>query len=509
MTLSRLHTSAISARTVAVVFSMPEAKYFLPEEIAWRLLEGGREVRSGTASRTVTVLDNLAPATNYRLETEDGVSCEFRTRDCAGVVDIRSCGADPSSDDNSSAFAEAISRVPVGGTVLVPAGRWLTGPLVLKSEMTLQLEEGAEVAALADYSTWPILEANDGNGQPLGSWEGLPERCFAGVITIVGAHDVTIAGAGVIDGGGQRGDWWSWHKGTRRGARRARLFYAVRSEDLQLIGITVRNSPSWTLHPYHCRRMTVAGIDILNPADSPNTDGFDPESCETVVMEGIHFSVGDDCIAIKAGKRVGDEVGHLAPTRDVQIRHCLMERGHGGVVLGSEMSGGIHDVVVEDCEMFETDRGLRLKTRRGRGGRISGVRFRRVHLNKVMTAFTANAFYFCDADGHEAWVQDRNPASVSERTPAIEDIVVEDVQVENVSIAAGAFLGLPEAPIKNIRLRNISVHFDPKAQPGVPLMADRVRELCRAPVLTENAEVINDGSVGGSSVAILEEGITI
>ncbi|WP_417669785.1 glycoside hydrolase family 28 protein [Roseibium sp.] len=480
-------------------------KYHLPDPVAWSLWRGAAKIREGVTALAVLSLHGLEPGCDYALVAGDaGLECSFKTRSCAGVIDVTDCGASQGLSDNTSAFERAVSFVPEGGTLRVPPGRWRTGPVFLKSNMSLLLEKGAVLEANGARQHWPKLEPRDHNGKVVGSWEGLPDRCYAAAVTAIDATGLTIEGEGTIDGGGDRADWWQWPKETREGARRARTLHLIGCTDVTLIGFKVCNSPSWTVHPYRCRGLTASALRIVNPPDSPNTDGFNPESCEDVVMEGIFFSVGDDCIAIKSGKRGDGPNDHLAPTRNVSIRHCRMERGHGGVVLGSEMSGGIYAVNVEDCEMQDTDRGIRIKTRRGRGGEISGLRVKRVEMDGVHAALTANAFYFCDADGHDDWVQDRAPATVSPTTPVISDIVIEDVRIRGVSLVAGAFLGLPEAPIQGIRLRNLSVEFAPDAHAAVPLMADHVRVMRHEGLVAEHADVISEGGDGVPGLTVIE-----
>ncbi|WP_073013400.1 polygalacturonase PglA [Roseibium suaedae] len=498
-----LRLCAAGSRSAAIVLALPDARYHLPRQVNWRLSSQRGNVQLGETRTVMVCLHDLEPGTRYRFEAE-GELLEFRTEPCAGAVRLDQFGASEDAEDNREAFARAIAAVLHGGTLIVPRGTWKTGPVQLKSAMTLYLEDGAVLAAIGERGGWPVLEAQDDDGKMLGSWEGLPARCYAGVVNAVGAQALSITGQGVIDGGGDRGDWWTWPKETREGARRPRLMHLIGCEEVLLLGVTICNSPSWTVHPQGCNRLIAAGLHISNPPDSPNTDGLDPESCTDVLIEGVRFSVGDDCIAIKSGKRTASQICHLAPTRGVTVRHCLMERGHGGVVLGSEMSGGIHDVLVEDCEMVDTDRGLRIKTRRGRGGTVSGVTFRRVDMDGVHAALTANAFYFCDPDGHDAWVQDRAPALVDVTTPEIRDILVEDVRLKNVSVAAGAFLGLPEAPITGIRVRDMSVTYAPDGQAGVPVMADGVRSMRHMPLVIENAELICETTGSGPQLEICE-----
>lgn len=477
---------AVLARTLAVRIATPGSSYTLAEPRRYSLAgEGDR--RDGLMDRVVTLFHGLMPDCVYRLEVEGLEPLVVRTAGCNGLIELEQNGSTPDSPV-TLALQAAIDALPVGGTLRLSAGDWWTAPLFLKSDMTLDLGEGARLRAIADRSIWPILDSHR-DGRVLGSWEGVPEPCFASIITAIGCHHIAITGTGTIDGGGDRGDWWTWPKETRDGARRARTLHLVGCEKTVLAGPTITNSPSWTIHPYRCRDLLACGLTIENPADSPNTDGFDPESCEDVIIEGVRFSVGDDCIAIKAGKRTTGDNAHLAPTRRVVVRHCLMQRGHGGVVLGSEMSGGIEDVVVEDCEMQLTDRGLRLKTRRGRGGYMRRVTFHRVRMDQVDTAISANGFYFCDPDGHEGWVQSRAQAPMDQTTPEISDIDIDDLDLHRVRLAVAVLLGLPEAPVRGVRIGRIRADFEGSIPPAIPVMADHVRPVSGAGILREFAEI--------------------
>ena len=487
---------AATARMAALRLPVPGAKYDLPTALDWRLTSADSE-RLGRAAEAVLVLHDLLPSCAYRLEVEGLGEVTFTTTACAGAVcpegllegaDVADAGA---ARTNAAAFAAAIAAVPPGGALILPAGNWVTLPVSLRSDMTLHLSEGAVLQAPSVRDGWPILPARDATGQMLGSWEGLPEPCFAAPLHAIGATRLIIEGAGVIDGAGALGDWWTWPKGTRDGARRPRGLHLVNCRDVTLIGFGVRNAASWTVHPQGCDGLRAIGLRIEAPADSPNTDGFNPEMCRDVDITGVRFSVGDDCIAVKAGKRgPAGEADHLRETRGIRVRHCLMERGHGGLVIGSEMSGGVHDVSIEDCQMRGTDRGLRLKTRRGRGGAITGITMRRVLMERVQTAISANAHYHCDADGHDAWVQSRAPAAVGAGTPEIDGITVKDVTIDGLSHAAGCFLGLPEAPVRNVVIRNLHIRWlDPEAHPTPPVMADRIRPMRHEMIVAEHAEI--------------------
>ena len=489
---SSLRLLCVTSRTAAVLIPVKGAYFTLKTALDWTLeRRDGDAVARGTTQNVSLFLDGLEPSQTYVLRTLLG-QIEFHTLACNGLVDARDHGAAPDSPDNRAAFAKAIAAVPKGGTLRVAAGRFLTGPIFLKPQMTLLLDDRSELAGIANRDGWPQLPDHDATGRVMATWEGLPERSFASMITAIDCHGLAITGRGIIDGGGDRGDWWSWPKETRDGARRPRTVQVVYSDRFTLSGVTVRNSPSWTVHPYRCRDLTVAAVKIENPSDSPNTDGLNPESCEGVNIVGVAFSVGDDCIAIKAGKRAPGKDAHLRACRDIAISHCLMERGHGAVVLGSEMSGDIRDVTVENCEFDKTDRGVRLKTRRGRGGVIGGLRVRNVAMRGVETPFAANAFYFCDPDGKDDWVQSRDPAAVDITTPQITDIEMKNVTAEGVTLAAVALLGLPEAPITEVSIQNFAVSYDPDASADVPLMTCGMDPVRHAGVIAEFAHVSGD-----------------
>ena len=489
-----LHLIACTARDAAVRVAPPGARYHLESCVDWQLTAraGGFPGRSGRCEHAVLMLHDLEPATDYVLEA--GASrLEFRTPECGGqvVVDELIAGDEGAAAENARILTRRIDGLPRNGTILLPEGEFFALPVALRSDMTFRFSRGAVLSAPSSRAGWPILPAHDASGAMLGSWEGLPEACFAAPLHAIGAHNVVIAGAGMLDGGGDRGDWWTWAKETRDGVRRPRGLHLVNCSAVRLLGFSIRNAPSWTIHPQGCRDLVAAGLHIMAPAESPNTDGFDPEMCEDVTLEGVRFSVGDDCIAIKAGKRADDGADdHLRPTRRIVVRHCLMERGHGGVVIGSEMSGGVEDVQVSGCEMVGTDRGLRLKTRRGRGGTIRNVLFENVRMERVATAISANAHYFCDADGKGDYVQNRTALPKGPGTPVIDGIVVRNVELHGLANAACVLLGLPEAPIRGVLIDDLRVEsFDPDAVAAEPVMACAIRPMRHEGIVVEHAEL--------------------
>ncbi|WP_353309481.1 glycoside hydrolase family 28 protein [Shimia sp. NS0008-38b] len=480
------------AYSASMLIVSGESRFYLEQAMDWLLTDGtGATVQSGKTTAAGLYLDRLTPDSEYFLTVGDA-DIRFSTLQCTKAIDPRDFGADPSAEDNQFAFQAAIDAVPAGGALIVPKGVFCSGPIFLKSHMTLHLSEGATLAAISSRDNWEILPARNGSGRVLGTWEGAPADSYAGFITAIDSEQLRITGKGTIDGGGDRGDWWSWPKETRNGARRPRTVFLAHCNSVVMAGVTVRNSPSWTVHPFHCVDTSFSNLSIQNPSESPNTDGLNPESCCRVDISAVHFSVGDDCIAIKAGKRLPDDNSHLAPTSDVTIAHCLMEFGHGAVVLGSEMSGNITNTRVEHCDFRRTDRGLRIKTRRGRGGRVSDVHLKNVVMDRVPTPFAINAHYFCDPDGHEEWVQSRALSPVNATTPKIKDITLEDVTANNAATAGAALLGLPESPITGVSLTNYHVCFDGQASPAVPLMASDVEAVLGVPLLVEHATVTTD-----------------
>ncbi|MFK7992521.1 MAG: glycoside hydrolase family 28 protein [Granulosicoccus sp.] len=486
--MSVLNVVSVTAYTVTVVLHADTDRYHLSFPEKWSLNHGEQ---AGVSSTVTVFIDSLLPDTRYLFQAA-GEVLRFRTASCNGCVDASLFGVNETSKNNAMAFSAAIAATPEGGTLSVPKGRFLTGPIFLKSRMTLLLCKGAEIMAITDRRDWPILPATDDSDRVVGTWEGLPEASYASLITAIGCEQLFITGHGVVDGGGDRGDWWTWPKETRQDARRARTLFLAHCNDVGLSGFTVQNSPSWTVHPYKCNKLSAAALNIENPAESPNTDGFNPESCTHVHLSGLKISVGDDCIAVKAGKRgtgTDERTNHIAPTRHLTIRNSLMLDGHGAVVMGSEMSGDIADVSILLCEFKGTDRGLRIKTRRGRGGQVARILMRDVKMEGVGTAVAVNAFYYCDSDGKSDAVQSRNTALLDQTTPVITDISIENIILTGVQHAVAALLGLPEEPLRKIRLKNISISYDLAAQPGEVLMACHVPRVLHGGILHQFADV--------------------
>lgn len=490
-----MKTLCMTSRSCSVLLD-PEGFYQAREKR--QLFLNGED--RGEEYRSVVSFFDLEPDTDYTLEswTENGKTetLAFRTKPELCTLDVRDFGAKGDGVTEDTAMLQAaILSCPAGGRVLIPAGDYVTGPLFLKSRITLEIAGGATLLLLTDRTRFPILPevipAENPDGEILmGLWEGNSENGFASALTGIDVTDTAVIGEGVIDGRGSEGDWWVRPK-EKRIAWRGNLIYTQRCARLLFQGLTFVNSPSWNLHPAYSEDLDFIDLQIRAPYDSPNTDGFDPESCRNVRLLGTEISVGDDCIALKSGKiRLGRK--YHRPCEDVEIAWCAMLDGHGGVTLGSEMAGGIRKVRVHHCYMKGNDRGLRVKTRRGRGkdGVIEDILFEKVQMDGVKMPLIVNSMYFCDPDGHSEWVQSREKKPVDETTPRIGEIRFEQVQADGCKACAGYVLGLPEKPVEHIVLKDCTFCFDPDAEALVPVMAEQVEPCRRRGLILKNVRKV-------------------
>ncbi|MCU0407308.1 MAG: glycoside hydrolase family 28 protein [Bacteroidales bacterium] len=293
-----------------------------------------------------------------------------------------------------------------GGQVIVPRGTWHTGPLVLKSNVNLIVEEGAVLLFTSDTAMYPSV---------LTRWEGMDCYNVSPMIYAFGQENVAISGKGIIDGGASRENWWGlprlnavpgkplrgrallmdWNeKGTPIERRkmfandnlRPQLINLYKCKGILIEDVTLNRPAFWTIHPLLCENLTVRGVTI-NTSGAPNGDGCDPESCKNVLIEDCYFNTGDDCIAIKSGRN-GDGRRWSIPSENIIVRNCKMKNGHGGVVIGSEISGGYRNLFVDNCEMDSPslDRVIRIKTNNCRGGVIENIFVRNVTVGQCREA---------------------------------------------------------------------------------------------------------------------------
>jgi len=410
------------------------------------------------------------------------------------MPDVRALGAsgDGRSDD-SDAFRRAIDtcRDAGGGTVHVPPGTYLLDPLRLCSHLRLHLEGGAVLRFTDDFTRFPIVRTR---------WAGFMAHCLQPCLFGEGLEHVAITGQGVIDGQGPR--WWDAYRRLRSAddfhfpleselarlnadvdvggavwAEWDRMFLRpplLQLKDCRRVlldGITLGHSPFWNTHLLFCEDVTVHNARFENPPEAPNGDGLDIDSSRRVRVSNCTFDVGDDCLCLKSGiDTCGRAVGRA--TEDVAITNCTMNRGHGAVVMGSDTAGGIRNVAISNCIFHGTDRGIRMKSRRGRGGGIEDVLVQNVVMTDVGCPLVMNLYYTCGATG--AWAEvvadpEARPADVT--TPHIRRISLSGIAVRRARLAAAALIGLPEAPIEDVALRDVRIDLAGAKTPAQAAMS--------------------------------------
>ncbi|MFT4168972.1 MAG: glycoside hydrolase family 28 protein [Dysgonomonas sp.] len=397
----------------------------------------------------------------------------------AKIYDIKSLGADTSGKVAcTDLIKQSIKNASAegGGTIYFPAGTYLTAAIHLESNITLDIESGAVLKFSTIFEDYlPFVKVR---------WEGVFMNSLSPLIYADKAENITIKGRGVIDGQGHT--WWKesrrlideirkdgktsatnklqqmWldaNKGIKvspyyestleRKFFRPPFIQFHESKNILIEGITIINSPFWTINPIGCDDLLIHGVTINNPSSNPkghNTDGINPESCRNVRISDCFLSVGDDCITIKSGR---DEDGrnYGRPCENITITNCIMLAGHGGVVIGSEMSGGVKKVTISNCVFNGTDAGIRLKSSRGRGGIVEEIRVDNIVMNNIQrNAFIFDLFY--DKDSKEE--------PVSEHTPVFRNIHISNVTGSDVK-KIGYITGINEMPISEISFSNINM----------------------------------------------------
>ena len=522
----------------AVVEFDDGGKYYSKEE--YTLLINGEEY--GKTEKVVTTIYGLKPDTEYKITAvyagKEYGPVEFKTDYEYVTLNVREFGAYGDGEhDDTNAIQCAIMAAPKDSRVLVPEGVYKISSIFLKDDLTLELAKGATLLAFTDRDKFPILpgliesydEKSEYNlasweGNPnlelakgavlsafterdkfpvlpgqietydekdyynLGTWEGNPLDMFSAIVCGINCSNVTITGEGTIDGCTTHDNWWKNCK-VRNIAWRPNLFFINHCENVTMQGITVQNSPCWTIHPYFSNHLKFIDVKIKAPADSHNTDGLDPESCQDVLVLGTYISVGDDCIAIKSGK-IYMAQKEKTPTEDMTVRQCCMRDGHGAVTVGSEIAAGVKDVHIRDCMFMNTDRGLRVKTRRGRGklSVLDDISFENIDMDNVMTPFVVNSFYFCDPDGKTEYVGSRKPLPVDDRTPSIKSLTFKDINAKNCHVAGAYIFGLPESKVEKLTFENINFSYAKDAKPGVAAMMLGCDEASRQGLIVSNVE---------------------
>ena len=372
-----------------------------------------------------------------------------------------------------------------GGRVVVPEGQFSTGPIRLKSRVNLHLSAGTVLKFSTDPKAYlPVVFTR---------YEGTELMNYSPFIYAMDEQDIAITGAGTLDGQADASHWWDWTRSMAASRRRLVEFGAAgtpvaqrifgegtfmrpnfiqpyRCRNVFIEGVTIRNSPMWEIHPVLCTNVIVRGVTVNS--HGPNNDGCNPESCRDVLIERCSFDTGDDCIALKSGRNNdGRRVG--VPVENVIVRDCTMKDGHGGVTIGSEISGGARNIFAEKCSMDspQLDRALRLKTNSVRGGVIERVFMRDVTIGQVKEAVVAIDFNYEEGDAGQF-------------TPVVRDIEVR--RVTSRKSQYGLLLrGYARTPVTNLRL--IDCRFENVERPDV---LENVKDVAFTNV-TRNGMVLN------------------
>lgn len=396
-----------------------------------------------------------------------------------------------------------------GGVVLVPEGVWLTGPIVLRSNVNLHIGHAATLQFTGDKDLYPLV---------LGNWEGRPAVRCQSPISGDNLENIAITGTGIIDGNGDvwraasrekytetewkkkiasdregvlsdDGKTWYPSQGSFKGAKtknagvwepgrtlkdyeyikdylRPNLVVLTRCKKILLEATSFQNSPAWCLHPLMCEDLTLRDVHVRNPWNAQNGDGVDIESCKNVLVENSTFDAGDDGICIKSG-RDADGRKRGMPTENVIIRGDIVYRAHGGFVIGSEMSGGARNIFVSDCSFMGTDIGLRFKTTRGRGGLVEKIYIKNIRMKDIINqAIFLDMYYMTKARtlAETQGQQSNEPVPpVTEATPRFRDIHISNVVCDGAE--EGIFIrGLPEMSIQDIYLDHIVLKTDKGAE---------------------------------------------
>jgi len=352
-----------------------------------------------------------------------------------------------------------------GGTLFFPAGTFLTGPIILKSNITLYLDAGCVIKFTDDFDDYlPMVQSR---------WEGVRVRNFKSQVYAYRCENIAIRGDGHFEGQGRK--WWNFMRSINTGEQvenkwqeifrkenedllarneyirgkknflRPPMITTYECKNVLIEGVSFSNPPFWTIMPAFTDNITITGITIENPEDSPNTDGIDPSSCTNVHISDCHFSVGDDCIVIKSGR---DEDGREAgmATENVTISGCTMLKGHGGVVIGSEMSGGVKRITISDCVFEGTDIGIRIKTMRGRGGLVEDVRVSNICMYDIVNEGVLITLRY----------QPSPAEPLSERTPDVRNVHLSNINITNARRPV-AIYGLEERNVSDVSFNDIRI----------------------------------------------------
>ena len=418
----------------------------------------GELYRKGERRNIFTVFD-LNPDEEYEFSILDE-KIKVKTLHVNNIYNVLDYGVKNDGETLNTDKIQALLDKSNYDLIVFPEGNYYTGPLNFKSNTYVYIKKGAEIIASNNRWDYPIIKAYSDDGKVNASWEGEPGDQFMSIITSFDSENVMIVGEGTINGNADKADWWVDHR-TMRGAWRPNNVFVNRCKDMAFVGLSIINSPSWNLHPFYSTNLDFIDLTLRSIPTSPNTDGFDPESCINCRLLGTNIHVGDDCVAIKSGKKIMAD-NFYQPCENLTIRNCYMGDGHGGVVFGSESSCGIKNVVVTNCIFKNTDRGLRIKTKRGRGNKasIENITFDNIFMDGVMSCFVINMYYYLSFEEYDDYADSKDYREVSELTPHVGEFTFKNVYCVNTKVCAGYFFGFPESKIDKITLENVQITYD-------------------------------------------------
>ncbi|MGA8111855.1 MAG: glycoside hydrolase family 28 protein [Acidobacteriaceae bacterium] len=402
--------------------------------------------------------------------------CLSAAAHAAKTCDARKYGAKADGTTNDTrALQSAIDACAArGGKVVLAGGTFLSGPLVLKSNVDLDVAAGATLLGSSNHDDYPeISEFRNPGRQSL--------------LSAKDAENISITGGGTIDGAGQ--SWWAEARSHRdhgvmgeASVFRPRLIVFDHCKHVLMEGVTVQNSPSWQIVPYYTDDVTIRNIKVLADPHSPNTDAIDPFSSSHVRIDHVYADVGDDNIAIKSGAI--NSPGPDSPSTDITITDCTFMHGHG-LSIGSEIAGGAQNITATNIHFDGTDQGIRIKANRDRGNDVSHIVFRNLDMKDVKTAIMISEYY-----PRVLPPPDDKPEPVGRLTPHFHDITIENVKATVIKVA-GVVIGLPEAPVTDVVLNNVSI----QAQTGMTIS--------NATVTAHNLNIV---PASGQPVTLLENG---
>jgi polygalacturonase len=379
----------------------------------------------------------------------------------SGQFSVLDYGANPDGKTlSTTAIQKTIDECAKagGGKVIIPSGKYLTRPIFLKSNIHVEILPGAVILADTVISEYPSI---------WGRYGGIEANVYASLFTGKNLENVSITGRGTLDGQGEV--WWKAHeinKAMRKKAgltereppnpngsplkwARPRMINLYNCKNVLLRDLTIVDSPSWTIHPVYCENVTIENISIIQPYESPNTDGINPESCNNVRIFNCFVDCGDDCITIKSGYNEDGRRVNI-PCENIVISNCTFKHGRSAIGIGSETSGGVRNVTISNCVFKDTYRGLRIKTTRGRGNVVENIRASNIIMENVGTGISLDMFY---QSGPET------PLPVDETTPFFKNIRYSHITGKNIKLA-GEFLGLPEAPMEGVTLTDVNLQAE-------------------------------------------------